>query len=60
LRRERNLTFMIVEHLMDAVMALSDKIVVLNFGALLAQGSPAEIRRNPKVLEAYLGVGVDA
>ena len=60
LRRERCLTFLIVEHLMDAVMALSDKIVVLNFGELLAQGSPAQIRRNPTVLEAYLGVGVDA
>ncbi len=60
LRRERALTFMIVEHLMDAVMTLSDEIIVLNFGSLLARGTPAQIQRNDKVLAAYLGGGSDA
>jgi branched-chain amino acid transport system ATP-binding protein len=60
LRKEQGLTFLIVEHLMDAVMALSDEIVVLNFGALLAKGTPTQIQRDPRVLEAYLGVGINA
>jgi branched-chain amino acid transport system ATP-binding protein len=59
LREQRKLTFLIVEHLMDAVMALSDEILVLNFGALLAQGSPEKIQTDAKVLEAYLGVSLD-
>jgi branched-chain amino acid transport system ATP-binding protein len=60
LRRDRGLTFLIVEHLMDAVMALSDEILVLNFGAALAKGRPEEIQRDPRVQEAYLGVTADA
>lgn len=60
LREQKGLTFLIVEHLMDAVMALSDEILVLNFGALLAQGTPEKIRSDAKVLEAYLGVSLDA
>jgi len=60
LRKERQLTFLIVEHLMDAVMALSDEILVLNFGAVLAKGKPSAIQRDPHVLEAYLGVAADA
>jgi len=60
LRRDRGLTFLIVEHLMDAVMALSDEILVLNFGAPLAKGKREDIQRNPQVQEAYLGVSSHA
>jgi branched-chain amino acid transport system ATP-binding protein len=60
LRSELDLTFLIVEHLMDAVMALSDEILVLNFGAVLAKGRPDVIQRDVRVVEAYLGVTADA
>ena len=46
---------LLVEHDMDFVMGLTDRLVVMNFGSELAQGRPAEIQRNPAVLEAYLG-----
>ena len=50
----KNLTILIVEHDMQVVMGLADRITVLHYGAILAEGTPDEIQQNPKVLEVYL------
>jgi branched-chain amino acid transport system ATP-binding protein len=53
-RIAKNLTILIVEHDMQVVMELADRITVLHYGEILAEGTPEEIQRNPKVLEVYL------
>lgn len=59
IRDKYNLSVFLVEHHMDLVMNISDRIYVLDFGKLIAQGVPSEIQSNEKVIEAYLGVSED-
>lgn len=60
LRDEEGVSVLLVEHDMKLVMSLADRIYVLDYGRLIAQGAPAEVSRNPEVIKAYLGDEMDA
>jgi ABC-type branched-subunit amino acid transport system ATPase component len=59
LRRDQGMTFVMVEHRMEIIMDLCDRVVALNFGQKLAEGPPREVAADRQVIEAYLGEELD-